>query len=140
MIRARIDPGAYTKAYALLWPTADHWPPEIDFAEWFGNPGENADRQAMRFSNHWRDGSGEHHLQNPKVTFDATTWHTIAVEWTPGLLVFKIDGEERARMTEHVPSEDMWLGMASSQASTENRPQRRIEFQVDWVAIYRPVG
>ena len=34
-----------------------------------------------------------------RTTVDATTWHVYAVDWTPDLLVFNIDGHEFYRVT-----------------------------------------
>jgi beta-glucanase (GH16 family) len=70
-------------------------------------------------------------------------WHTYTVEWSPGQLVWKIDGVERCRAVNNVPATPMYLVMNMAVggfwagAPNENTafPQ---SFQVDWVRVTQP--
>jgi hypothetical protein len=138
-IRLRMDRGKGVAVVALLWPVADHWPPEIDFAE---NGGETNARRQVTGTLHY--GSHDAQIQR-SVNADFTHWHTLGVEWLPGELVYTLDGRAWARIKgPEVPSEPMELDI-QTQAGTCGEPSapcpdaatpRRVNAQVDWVAAY----
>ena len=85
-VRFRMDAGYGIASIVLLWPTADHWPPEIDFAE---NGGRTTVRDRMSATLHYGE---DDRIVQETVYGDFTRWHTMGVEWTPGRLVYTLDG------------------------------------------------
>lgn len=79
---------------------------EIDIVEFLGH-----EPDTMHMALHFDDEAGEH--REPQVTYrgeDFTGgWHTFAVDWTPAAVVWYVDGVERARQTQGVPDEPMYL-------------------------------
>lgn len=136
LIRARVDPGYGTRATALLWPAGGGWPPEVDFMEMGGSdPG----RTKNNLTNHY---GSTNKMQHASMYGDFTAWHTIGVEWTPSELVYTLDGVVKARMVGQSPSRAMWLGL---QTRTGQDPAARpnagtpakVDFEIDWVRIYK---
>lgn len=103
LVRGKIDKGHGVTFVGLLWPLVG-WPPEIDFAE------DNAgDRNMMLGTVHYVGGS-----QTSKTlsSIDSTQWHTYGVEWTPGKVVFTVDGRVWATTAAgNTPSQTMRLGL-----------------------------
>ena len=138
-VRLRMDPGKGVAVVALLWPVADHWPPEIDFAE---NGGETSARRHVTATLHY----GSHNTQiQHSVSGDFTHWHTLGVEWLPSELVYTLDGHAWAVVKgPEVPSEPMELDI-QTQAGTcgdafapcpDATTPPRVNAQIDWVAVY----
>ena len=139
LVRFRMDAGKGVSGILLLFPSGDHWPPEIDFAE---DGGDDDRRESMSATLHY--GEDNHQIQRT-VRADFTRWHTMGVEWTPGKLVYTIDGRRWATVrSRHVPAERMELDV-QTQAGTcgerwapcpdESTP-RRVDMQVEWVKAY----
>ena len=138
-VRFRIDRGKGVSAILLLWPVADHWPPEIDFAE---DGGATRARRSMSATLH--HGKDNRQIQRA-VRADFSRWHTIGVEWTPGTLVYTLDDRRWGRVrSQHVPSERMELAI-QAQAGTcgdryapcpDERTPRVVRLQVDWARAY----
>jgi beta-glucanase (GH16 family) len=142
-VRFRVDAGYGIAAALLLWPTADHWPPEIDFAE---HGGENRVRRHMTATLH--QGEDDRTIQRT-VEADFTCWHTMGVEWTPGRLVYTLDGRPWATVDDPgVPDEAMELD-AQTQAGTEGdiwnpAPDEgtpgEVDMEIDWAVAYAMAG
>jgi beta-glucanase (GH16 family) len=138
-VRFRVDGGVGVAAIVLLWPVEDHWPPEIDFAE---NGGETSARDEMSATLHY--GADNATVQRT-VHADFTHWHTLGVEWTPGRLVYTLDGHPWSTVSsEHVPDEPMELDI-QTQAGTCGDPYApcpdsttppHVDLLVDWVVAY----
>jgi beta-glucanase (GH16 family) len=145
LVRFRVDRGKGVAAVLLLWPAADRWPPEIDFAE---DGGATTARDRMSATLHY--GADNHQIQR-SLSRDFTRWHTVGVEWTPGRLVYTIDGRAWAAVrSRHVPDEPMEMDI-QAQAGTcgerhapcpDSTTPARVNLQVDWVVAYayRPTG
>jgi beta-glucanase (GH16 family) len=143
-VRFRMQQGTGVAGILLLWPVRDVWPPEIDFAE---NAGETSARPSMTASFHY--GEDNRQIQRT-VHADFTRWHTIGVEWTPGRLVYTLDGRRWAVVrSPHVPDQPMELDL-QTQAGTcgdryapcpDSSTPSRVTLQVDRVVAYayRPV-
>ena len=144
-VRMRADRGKGVAVIALLWPSGNQWPPEIDFAE---NGGENRSRDHMTATLHY--GTADHQLQRT-VKRHFTKWHVLGVRWTPDKLLYTLDGRVWAKVrNRNVPAQPMEMDL-QSQAGTCGEPsapcpdattQNRVNVQIDWVAIwrYRPHG
>ena len=139
LVRFRIDRGNGISGIALLWPSDDGWPPEIDFIEDGG--GNRAHTTATL---HY--GSSDSQIQR-ELPADFTQWHTVGVEWTAGRLDYTIDGTVWASVTgSRVPDRPMEMDV-QTQAGTcgvvENpcpdaSTPAHVNMQVDWVVAYRP--
>lgn len=132
LVRARFDRGAGISHVLILWPTAETWPPEVDFSE-----GESRTRTMA--TSHWDANNDQTHLF---VGVDLTQWHTYGVEWTPTRLTYTLDGHAWGSMTGlAVPHIPMNLAI-QTQALRDVGPvslatPRDVTYAVDWVSIYR---
>jgi beta-glucanase (GH16 family) len=138
-VRFRVGNGKGVAAILLLWPVRDHWPPEIDFAEDGGMTGR---RDSMSATVHY--GAADDQVQR-RVRADFTRWHTAGVEWTPGKLVYTLDGEPWAKVrSRHVPREPMELAMQAQAGTCGDRyapcpdasTPAKVNVQIDWVRTY----
>ncbi len=134
LMRMRIDKAYGTRATALLWPTVG-FPPEIDFYEIEATDG---DRLTNLLTNHYKPGDTMEHARIPG---SYSAWHVIGVEWTPTAIRFTMDGKVTATMTEHVPSQKMWLGMVTGVGKDDHGPNAStpayVDYDIDWVKVYR---
>jgi beta-glucanase (GH16 family) len=142
LVRFRMDKANGVKYALLLWPASKQWPMdgEIDFAEDGGG-----DRSAATATVIWgQDGASREQIQR-RVTSDFSSWHTVGVEWTPGQLVYTLDGAPWATVqTENVPSKPMDLALQTEAGScnewmtcTDSTTPATTVLEVDWVAVYR---
>jgi beta-glucanase (GH16 family) len=143
LVRMRVDKGDGISAIALLWPTGNTWPPEIDFYEDNGGP-----RTEMRSTLHC-GANGDNRCQVEKVLtgYDSSQWHTYGVEWTPGKLVYTVDDTEWATVTgSGVPSRPMFLAVQTQSLVCSPRvtcvnssTPGEVNLQLDWIVTYSPV-
>ena len=140
LVRFRMEGGHGVAGAVLLWPVADHWPPEIDFAE---HGGRGQRRDSMAATLHY--GAADHRIRR-EVKADFRRWHTMGVEWTPRRLVYLIDGRRWGTVrSRHVPSEPMELAIQTEAGTCGDRwrpcpdasTPERVTMYVDWVAAYR---
>src|SRR5437868_11832354 len=97
---------------ALLWPAGNEWPPEIDFAESGGGRNE---RNHVTATVHY--GANDNQVQRT-VRGNFSRWHVLGVTWSPGTLVYTLDGYPWAAVhSTAVPSEAMELDL-QAQAGT----------------------
>jgi beta-glucanase (GH16 family) len=139
LIRFRMEPGRGIAAVLLLWPVGNMWPPEIDFAE---NSGTGTARRKMTATLHY--GSQNDIIQRD-VRADFTRWHVMGVEWSPGTLVYTLDGRAWATVrSPQVPAQPMELDLQTQAGTcgdhfapcpTSSTPPR-VTMQVDWVVAY----
>lgn len=140
LVRFRFDSGVGIAHAILLWPGDNSWPPEIDFSEDNG-----ANRQTTYATLHY--GAGNTQVQR-KVAVDLTKWHTLGVEWTPGRLVYTLDGKPWSTVwSSHVPAVPMTLDIqtqawACGTSTWEQCPNAttpaHVNLYVDWVVAYSP--
>jgi beta-glucanase (GH16 family) len=143
LVRFRATPGYGVSNVLLLWPVADHWPPEVDFAE---DGGTTGGRPSMSATLHY--GVDNNQIQR-SVSADFTRWHIMGVEWTPGKLVYTLDGRNWATVVSpFVPDEPMEFAI-QAQAGTcgdvytpcpNATTPPLVDLQVDWVTAYAYVG
>ncbi len=138
-VRLRMDAGRGVAFVALLWPSGDRWPPEIDFAE---NGGETNGRDHMTATLHY--GGDDSQIQRT-VRGDFTRWHVLGVEWTPGSLVYTLDSRPWAVIrTRAVPASPMELDLQAQTGTCGDHfapcpdasTPKRVDAQIDWVAAY----
>jgi hypothetical protein len=142
-VRMRMDNGQGVSLVAALWPTSDSWPPEIDFTEDNGA----APRALDTATEHWGT------WQSPLETYttdsvDLSQWHTVGVEWTPGKIVYTMDGTPWATETNaNVSAVPMQLALQTEawQCGTNSWEQcansstpAEVDMDVAWIAVYSP--
>ncbi|MGR7024971.1 glycoside hydrolase family 16 protein [Geodermatophilus sp. URMC 62] len=138
-MRFRIDAGDEIKYAALLWPDGPNWPPEIDFAEDAGG-----NRSGTTATLHY---GADNAMVGERVATDLTQWHTMGVEWSPGRVVYTLDGRPWAT-TDHpgVPNEPMHLAIQTQPGGCQGGAAfgcgggtpGTTSMQVDWVTVYAP--
>ena len=104
--RVRVPRGkGYWPAFWLL-PSDKTWPPEIDVLEVLGH-----EPNKVYLTNHYSDAQGKHQSHGGSFTGPdfSQDFHTFAVDWEPGLVVWYVDGVERFRSTEGVPDTPMYV-------------------------------
>ena len=137
-VRMRADQGNGYGYVLLLWPASGKWPVdgEIDFAEDGG-----ADRQSTAATLHY--GASNSQIAHG-LNADFTKWHTIGVEWTPGKLVYTLDGAAWATVTgASVPSTPMFLAIQQAalpcsvwSTCVDSTTPAHTKILVDWVSVY----
>jgi beta-glucanase (GH16 family) len=106
-MRAKVPHGQGLWPAFWTLPAAGKWPPEIDGMEILGN-----DTNTIHLHYHYTDDRGRsadygNSYTGPDFSAD---WHTYAVDWEPGLVVWYVDGVERNRfVSSFVTSEPMYL-------------------------------
>eukprot|EP01121_Diplochlamys_sp_Union-15-3_P003232 TRINITY_DN1308_c0_g2_i4.p1 TRINITY_DN1308_c0_g2~~TRINITY_DN1308_c0_g2_i4.p1 ORF type:complete len:186 (+),score=35.95 TRINITY_DN1308_c0_g2_i4:167-724(+) len=144
-VRFKMDPGYGVAGVILLWACNNQWPPEIDFYEDGGGTMFNdGNRSKGSATLHW----SSQNLQNTTwVNADFTQWHTIGVEWTPGNLVYTLDGNVWSTVQSNgVPSLPMGLGLQTQtgtncaqnwwNACPDSSTPAQVNMYIDWVAVY----
>lgn len=140
-VRFRMDRGQGIAYALLLWPTSNHWPPEVDIIEDNGH-----DRQSTSATLHYDPDDKK--IQR-RTTGDFTQWHTASLEWTPGHLVYRLDGKVWATIdSRHVPNELMDLALQTQawgcggtwEACPNSTTPAVVNLEVDWVSIYGWTG
>jgi beta-glucanase (GH16 family) len=141
-VRMRMDAGHGIQGVLLLWPSSPaSWPPEFDFWEAGGIDSPDL-RNSAAATLHYTPGNQT--IQRG-VRADFTTWHRIGVEWTPGQLVYTLDGRPWATVNHpSVPTIPMEMDM-QTQAGTcgdqwapcpDSSTPKHVNMQVDWVAAW----
>ena len=133
-VRFRTDLLHGYKMAWMLWPDSGVHPRdgEIDFPE------RNLDSP-----NVW----GFVHRQNATVGDDqawfrtplSAGWHTAIIEWSPNLVVLKLDGAQIGRTTERIPNTPMhWVLQTEVSLTTGVKPASTVtgNVQIDWVAAW----
>lgn len=142
-LRVRVDRGRGVAFVALLWPSGNTWPPEIDFAE---NGGETGARDTITATLHY--GRDDSQIQRTR-RLDLTRWHVIGVQWLPGKLIYTVDGRGWAVVrSAEVPAQRMEMDI-QTQAGTCGVPDApcpdsstpdRVNAQIEWVRAYAYEG
>lgn len=104
--RIRIPKGRGLWPAFWLLPASTAWPPEIDIMENLGHKTEK-----IFMTNHYVSPSGQHLMASsyyigPDFSAD---FHTFAIDWQPGVIIWYIDGVERFRSVSGVPTIPMYV-------------------------------
>jgi beta-glucanase (GH16 family) len=138
-MRVRIDASRGVAFVALLWPVRNVWPPEIDFAE---NGGESRVRDHIGATLHY--GADDSQIQRV-LPVDLTRWHTLGVQWSPGMLSYTIDGRRWAVIrSAAVPNQPMEMDIQTQAGTCRDRwapcpdatTPAHVKAQIKWVAAY----
>jgi beta-glucanase (GH16 family) len=138
--RAKFPKGkGFWPAFWLV-PEDGAWPPEIDVVEWLGHEVKTA-----HMTLHFNDAAGKHKKSGGEYVGPdfSRDFHTFAVDWRPGLLIWYIDGVERHRVTgPTVPSQPMYLLVNLAVGGYwPGNPDANTPFpsrmEVDYVRVYK---
>jgi len=135
-VRFRADSMRGFKAAWLLWPDFGgnrqygeiDWP-ESDYAS------------TMNGYMHHTDGisGGDQDVIKSGTTY--LDWHTASIEWTPGKVVFILDGRVIGISTTRVPYTSLhWVLQSEACLPTCPAPETAGNVQIDWLTIYAPAG
>ncbi|MCU1501179.1 MAG: glycoside hydrolase [Ilumatobacteraceae bacterium] len=135
-LRFRTDPLDGYKMAWMLWPDSGQnvQDGEIDFPE------TNLDSTTVWAFMHRTD-----NLQtgNDQASFvrnvDLSAWHTAVIEWSPNLVVYKLDGVEIGRTQERIPDTAMhWVLQTETDMFLTAPPDPSVagNVQIDWVAAW----
>ena len=139
-VRFRFDEG-YGVGGAILLMPENMWPPEIDIYE---DGGQTSDRLEMSATLHYSPSNET--IQRTLRGTDFSAWHTVGVEWTPGKVVYLVDGVPWGSVTSpHVPDVPMWLAVQAptGECGDEWAPcpnattPAKVVMEVDYVKAWR---
>jgi hypothetical protein len=129
--RMKSDPLRQYKVAWLLWPDSEVWPAdgEIDFPE--GNLNET-----IGAFMHYADPNGGQSAFSSHANF--TVWHTFTTEWSPGKVIFYLDGGVLGTATHEVPYHPMHYVLQTETALSGGPPAATTQGHVlvDWVSVY----
>jgi hypothetical protein len=140
LVRSRVTSTTGVTEVELLWPASDSWGPEIDFNESNGTAGFTT------ATLHWGSGT-DAQQESQTLQIDLTQWHTWGVIWSPGQVVYTVDGVVWATMTTpNAPSVPMVLDLQQQvwpcggnwEACPSSSTPAEVDMDVDWVVAYAP--
>jgi hypothetical protein len=127
--------GLWPAFWTLPWPVAH--PPEIDITEVLGDS-ITTHRMHYHYDDNGTDRSVGKNYVGPDLSAD---FHTYAVDWRPGLIVWYFDGVEVFRTTQSVSGDPMYLLLNLAVDGWAGPPDSSTPFpavmEVDWVRVYR---
>lgn len=141
-MRFRMTKGVGVKYAILLWPHTAEWPigGEIDFAEDGGSGTRDHTSATMHY------GADNSIIQREITGVDFSQWHTVGVEWTPGKLVYTLDGKAWASVdSPNVPTSVMDLAVQTETGTCGERwlgcpdatTPAHVNLDVDWVSVWK---
>lgn len=137
-------------AWPAFWMLGNGWPPEIDIMEFprgtSGGLANNNNTYMMNY--HYVNGSGSnasYYKRDTGIPFELTGgFHTYALEWTPSVMRFSIDGLVRHTITDSAAIADavnMYMLLnngVDGWADTPSNPSGyNAPFQIDYVRVYQ---
>ena len=137
-VRCRFPAGKGLEPKVWLLPVPNGENPAIDIVDFVGRePGR------VLFGNLWGDTTTERAYQGSWPLPDLTReFHTYAIEWDEGKIVWQIDGKERFRSTSGVPRQPMYLAMSLAVGGElakwpDSTTVFPAVFEIDYVRIYK---
>lgn len=142
LVRMKCQAADGVSDIVLLIPADGSWPPELDFVE--NNGGA---KQTNYATLHYGSASSYSSIYKQDAV-DMTQWHTYGVEWTPGQLVYTLDGRDWATVYDpNVPAISMglciqsqaWLpGVSTWETPVDSTTPSLVNLHVDWAVAYAP--
>jgi len=73
---------------------------------------------------------------------DLSKWHTFTTEWSPNLVIFKLDGIEFGRDTDRIPNTPMHWVIQTETKVTSTKPNPTVSgtLEIDWAAAWKWIG
>lgn len=118
--------------------------PEIDIMEFIGD-----NQDVVYHTYHYYDSEGNLRSTHsePSIGRDFTNgWHTYAVEWLPGTIIFYVDGIEEHRVVDaKVSQQDMYIIANTAlggwwPGSPDSSTQFPVEYKIDYIRAYQKTG
>jgi beta-glucanase (GH16 family) len=136
--RVKLPYGKGVGPYAILWPQNGDPSAQLDI---FESP--PADKSTLYFTNHGGPGGSSTQLR-AHGSF-AAGFHTLTCIWLPHQLQFLVDGVSQGTLTQNVPHQLMWFGIAVSSGDAftglpDSTTALPVALEVDWVHIYAYKG
>ncbi len=141
-MRARMPHGKGLWPAFWLLPSDKTWPPEIDILEVLCDK-----PNIVYLTNHWLDAQSQHqsHGQSFNGPDLSQGFHTYAVDWEPSEITWYVDGVERSRSTEGIPTQPMyvianlavggdWPGNPDATTPLPNT------MDIDYIRVYQKAG
>lgn len=154
LVRARMTATPNIAFLGILWPQSNLAPPETDFFQ-IGGSYLTTVGATVKF-NETAGATGPTGTSTPApgegtissmVTINPADWHTYGVVWSPGKVVFTIDGrvwaEETNAVVSSVPmgivlqAESDCQSMPANQACTQPWEPTEPSADIDWVVAYK---
>lgn len=139
-MRAKMPAG--TGLWSAFWlpPTTPGSFEEIDVMELLGSdPSQGF--AVLHYGSAARRGKSVGSYRSPDFS---TGFHTFAIDWSPGSLVWYVDGVERHRVSENVPSTPMYLianlavgGQKSWSGAVDRYTEFPAQFQIDYIRVFQ---
>lgn len=138
-IRFRADKLSGYKMAWMLWPDSNNQSDgEIDFPE------KNIDSGNVWGFVHHKGATSGSDQDWSKAAIDITQWHTAVMEWSPGKVVFLLDGQQIGGSVDRVPDTPMHWVLQTETALNSGKPSSTVKgnVQIDWVAAwaYKPTA
>jgi beta-glucanase (GH16 family) len=118
------------------WPQSEHWPPEIDVVEFYGDNPSN-----VYLTYHAPGGADQSIVKRGDWT---TGWHTFAIDWRPGSITWYIDGAPvKSRRTSDVANVPLYLiaNLAVADGSGAPTPTSGTplpaSLRIDWIRVWK---
>jgi beta-glucanase (GH16 family) len=131
-VRSRIT-GPGPSQVELLWPADNQWPPEVDFAESWGDTNE------IQGTDHY--GTGSNAALNA-VKVNLRKWHTFGMVWTPKSITYILNGHAWWTFSDasEIPNLAMTLDLDQQTWCSAGWacPGSTEALDVDWIAEYTP--
>lgn len=137
-IRCRIPAGAGLAPGFRLLPVPLAALPEID-----GLLASGGEPTKVRFANHWGSEQTTRSFYDAYPAPDLSAgFHTIALEWDKGKIVWFVDGKETMRSSDGVPQQAMFLvldlAVGGAVAGAPNKQtQLPATFDIDYVRVWK---
>lgn len=132
-VRVKCDPVPGYKIAFLTWPASDDWAEgEIDWPE------GSLNSTASAYSHYVGDPRSQDAFERAGAKL--SDWHTYGVEWTPGRVVFLLDGKVIGTSTKKVPdTPHHWvLQVETNLGGVQPKKGDTGYVYVDWVSVWSP--
>lgn len=137
-VRAKVDKGQGYGSGILLWPSSERWPVEgeMDISE--------VPKGDRGFSGSYFHYGSDNKVIGHQENGDFSQWHTYAVDWSPGKLVYSLDGRAIFTVSNGaVPSTNHFLALQFDVGATgafipprTSSTPSSVTMHVDWVRVY----
>ena len=135
--RARVDPDpdGVVAAAILTWPKSNQWPKDGENDIYETN---DPARKSFNTFIHFGDPAPGSQFQKTHF-YNASEWHTIAMEWDPTYIRIYVDGKLNWTLTNRTAIPDVPHGFHIQLDATKPEISGSVKLQVDWVKIYERV-
>lgn len=139
-MRAKLPAGqGVFPAFWMMTDKEETWLPEIDIMEMLGHQPNQ-----IWMVSHWLN--SDNGLSSISESFTGSDfsqdYHLFSLEWNSDSLIWRIDGEERFRVTNPIPREPMYLYLNTAiggnwPGSPDGTTRFPVTFEIDYVRVYQ---